>query len=296
MRIVISGSSGLIGSALVADLRSRGHDVVRLVRGAATAADAVSWEPAAGVLAPGALAGVDAVVNLNGRNIGQGRWTGRLKNQLWSSRLQSTELLVATMAAADPPPPVLVNASAVGYYGHRGEEVLDESSAPGAGFLAELTQAWEAAALAACSAGTRVVLLRLGMVIARGGALGRMMLPFKVGAGGPIGSGRQWWPWIAMDDVLGVIRLALEDRSLEGAVNVVAPQEVRCREFTTTLGRVLHRPAFLPLPAVAARLALGEMADALLLASTRARPACLVNHGYTFAAPALEEALRATIR
>jgi len=295
MKVLISGSSGMVGSALVSALTRSGHQIVRLVRGDAGPTEAaVSWDPIAGRLDPASLAGVEAVVNLNGSNIGEGRWTERRKRELRSSRLEPTELLVGTIARLDPPPSVLINASAVGYYGDRGEEVLDESSGPGRGFLAELTRDWEAAATAA-GGHARVALLRLGMVVGSGGALGRMLPAFRLGLGGPIGSGRQWWPWIGIDDVVGAVTRVLTDSSLSGPLNLVAPHEVRCREFTSILGRVLARPAVLPLPALAARLALGEMADAVLLASARVRPSALLDAGFDFTHPLLEAALRAAL-
>ena len=294
MRIVVTGSSGLVGRSVVPDLKRHGHEVLRLVRSTeqAGASDAALWNPAAGELDPRLFAGADAVINLNGRNIGEQRWTPAVKAELRSSRLRPTRLIVDAIRRAGSRPPLLINASAVGYYGSRGEEILDEPAAVGEGFLAELAHDWEAAATAARDHGCRVVLLRLGMVIAGGGAIDRMLTPFKLGLGGPIGSGRQWWPWIAIDDVVEVIRFVLENPSIDGPLNLVSPQEHRCGSFTATLGRVLRRPAFLPLPAFAARAALGEMADALLLASVRARPAALERTGFEFTHPGLGEALR----
>ncbi len=242
------------------------------------------------------LSGAGAVINLNGRSIAAGRWSEAVKAELRSSRLESTSTIVRAIAAAGEPPPLLLSASATGFYGDRGEELVDESAAAGAGFLAELARDWEAAAAAAASERTRVVLLRLGMVVAGdGGALQKMLLPFKLGLGGPIGSGRQFWPWIGIGDVVGAIRFALGAPTISGPVNLVAPQETRCKDFTRTLGRVLGRPAFLPAPAAAVKLALGEMADALLLASTRVRPRALLEAGYTFEHPTLEEALRSVL-
>jgi uncharacterized protein (TIGR01777 family) len=235
------------------------------------------------------------VVNLNGRNIGEGRWTVRVKEELRASRILSTRTLVSAIADAEPRPRLLINASATGYYGDRGDEVLSERSAPGSGFLAELCRDWEAEALKAVSQGTRVVLLRLGMVIGRGGALARMLPPFKVGAGGPIGSGDQWWPWIAMEDVIGAIRFALENATVSGPVNLSSPEVTTSKGFARVLGSVLNRPSFMPLPAFAARLALGEMADALLLASARVRPAVLEELGYRFRVPDLATAIRIAI-
>ena len=297
MRIVISGSSGLIGQSLVSSLTSNGHEVVRLVRSPVPAhADSTAiWDPANGALDPAILDGAGAVINLNGRGIADGRWSPEVKTQLRDSRLDSTTTIANAIAAATAPPPLLINASAVGYYGDRGEEVLDESSPPGHGFLADLSRDWESAALAAASDATRVVLLRLAMVIGRGGALERMLLPFKLGAGGPMGSGRQWWPWIAMDDITGVVRFVLDRPSVDGPLNLASPQEVRCAEFAKILGGVLNRPAFMPLPAFAARLVMGEMADALLLASTRVRPKALQDLGYEFQTPDLATAIRNAI-
>jgi uncharacterized protein len=297
MKIIISGSSGLVGTALVAHLAGAGHEVVRLVRGGADpAAGEALWDPGRRLLDPAVLSGADAVVNLNGRNIGAGRWSDSVKAELRSSRLDSTCTIAAAIRAADKPPALLVNASASGYYGDRGDEALDESSSPGSGFLADLCRDWEAAATTANSERTRVVMLRLGMVIAGdGGALEKMLLPFKLGLGGRIGSGRQFWPWISLADVPGVVELALARQDLSGPVNLVAPQATRCSEFVDTLGSVLHRPTVLPLPAFAARAALGEMAESLLLASARVRPRALEAAGYAFKHPSLEEALRAAL-
>jgi len=292
MKIIISGASGLVGSALVPDLTNNGHDVVRLVRAPRqpSRGEAI-WDPANGDLDPSVLEGADVVINLNGRSIGQGRWNARVKDELRSSRIDATTTITAAIARCEKPPSLLINASAVGYYGDRGDEVLDEDSAPGTGFLADLSRDWEQAALAAQSNGTRVVLLRFGIIVADGGALEKMLLPFKLGLGGPMGSGRQFWPWVAMADVLGVIRFAMENPGLSGPVNVVSPQETRCSDFTRSLGSALRRPAVLPMPAFAARLALGEMGDALLLASQRARPRALEEAGYAFETPDLRHAI-----
>jgi len=297
MRIVVSGSSGLIGQALVTDLQARGHQVVRLVRSPVSinSGSAATWDPANGTLDPAVLDGAGAVINLNGRAIADGRWSPKVKTKLRDSRLDSTTTLADAIAASTDPPQLLINASAVGYYGDRGEVVLDESAPPGHGFLADLARDWENAALAAASDATRIVLLRLAMVVGRGGALERMLLPFKLGAGGPMGSGRQWWPWIAMDDITGVVRFVLERQSVEGPLNLASPEEVRCVDFAKTLGGVLNRPSFMPLPAAAARLVMGEMADALLLASTRARPKALQDLGYEFQTPDLATAIRNAI-
>ena len=297
MRIIISGSSGLIGSALVPVLEAAGHQVVRLVRTATDeASHQISWNPTVGNLHPDVVEGVDAVINLNGRSIAGGRWNPTIKEDLRASRLDPTTTLANAIRQAERPPSLLINASAVGFYGDRGEESLDEASSSGEGFLAELSQDWETAALAARSEDTRVVLLRLGMVLAQEGALEKMLTPFKLGLGGPVGSGRQFWPWIGVDDVSGIVEFILGQPEIVGPVNVVAPQETRCSEFARTLGRALSRPAILPAPAFAVRLALGEMADSLLLSSQRVRPALLEEAGYEYRAPTLDIALRTALK
>jgi uncharacterized protein (TIGR01777 family) len=297
MRIVVSGASGLVGSALVPWLEAADHEVIRLVRTsvAANAGEAV-WNPARGEIDGSVIEGADAVINLNGRSIAEGRWSAKVKEELRSSRIDSTTTLATAIGSSSNPPRLLINASAVGYYGDRGDETLDEASVIGEGFLAELSRDWEAAALAAASERTRVVLLRLGIVIASGGALGRMLTPFKLGLGGPVGSGRQFWPWIAIGDVCGIVGHVLHNDGISGPVNAVSSEEVRSSEFARTLGRVLSRPAFMPMPAFAAKLALGEMADSLLLASQRVRPGVLEGHGYTFKSPTLDQAIRTVIQ
>jgi len=297
MHIVISGASGMVGVPLVTDLEEAGHRVIRLVRRSdqVDGDRTVLWDPKNGQIDPSALTGADAVINLSGRSIADGRWTDTAKDELRSSRIESTRLLVKAIGEASPGPRLLINASAVGLYGDRGDEILTERSQPGTGFLADLARDWEEEAGKARHQGVRVVALRLGMVIGRGGALDRMLLPFKLGAGGPIGNGRQWWSWVHIDDVLGVIRWSLATKELDGPLNVVSPNEVRCRDFASTLGRILRRPAFLPLPAFAARLALGEMADALLLASLRVQPDALLSAGYRFEVPDLGDAIRRSI-
>jgi len=293
MRIVVSGASGLIGSALVPSLEAAGHEVVRLVRSSSSGAPSgAGWDPATGTIGAAVIDAADAIINLNGRSIANGRWNSTVKEELRSSRLRSTRTLVDAVGRAENPPELLINASAVGYYGNRGDELLEESTTMGKGFLAELSRDWEEAALAAKSERTRVVLLRLGMVVAREGALGKMLTPFKLGLGGPIGTGRQFWSWIGIEDVCGIIDYVLGHDEIEGPVNTVAPQELRCSEFARTLGRVLSRPAVIPMPAFAVRMALGEMADSLLLASQRVHPRVLEGSGYTFRTPTLEEAVR----
>ena len=293
MRIIISGASGLVGTALFPDLEQRGHEVVRLVRPPHRPGESeATWNPAKGELDPSVLDGADVVINLNGRSIGQGRWNAGVKDELRTSRIDATRTIAAAIGRCQSPPSLLINASAVGYYGDRGDEVLDENSPPGRGFLADLSRDWEQAALSAASNSTRVVLLRFGMIVANGGALQKMLLPFKLGLGGPMGSGRQFWPWVAMADVLGVIRFAMDNPDFSGPINVVSPEETRCSDFTRTLGSVLRRPAILPMPAFAARLALGEMGDALLLASQRVRPKALEDAGYAYEVSGLDPAIR----
>jgi len=297
MRIIVSGASGLVGSALLPALGAAGHDVVQLIRPPRRpgSRDAV-WDPATGQLDPAIVSGADAVINLSGSSISRNRWNTKVKDVLRSSRLDSTRTMVEAIGAAEQPPSLLVNASAVGYYGNRGDETLDESSLPGSGFLSDLCRDWENAAASAGTGQTRVVALRLGIVVADGGALERMLLPFKLGLGGPIGSGRQFWAWIAIADVVGAIRFILDHGEVDGPVNLVSPEETRCADFSRTLGRVLRRPAVLPAPSFAVRAALGEMADELLLASARVRPSVLEKAGYDFRCPALEDAIRTAVK
>jgi len=293
MRIVVAGSSGMVGIPLVAFLRQRGHEVVRLVRdgSVADAPDAVGWRPDEGVLDAASLEGAGAVINLCGRNVGEARWSNSVKQELYSSRIDSTRLLAQTIAGMHSPPGIFVNASATGFYGDRDEEVLDEGSHPGDDFLANLTRDWEAAALPVLERGVRLVLPRLGMVLGPEGALGRMLPIFKLGLGGPLGSGQQWWPWIALDDVVGAIGFVLAREEIAGPVNLVSPHQVRCSELVAALGAALRRPARLRAHAFALRIVAGEMADALLLASARVVPGVLQASGYRFSSEELESAL-----
>ena len=291
MNVLISGATGLIGSALIPELEAGGHTVTRLSR-SQSGANTIRWDPSAGTI-DGDLEGTDAVVHLAGESIAQGRWNPEKKRRILDSRVQGTRLLAESIAALPDPPKVMVSTSAVGYYGDRGDEVLTEESAPGTDFLAGVCREWEAAAEPALQAGIRVVYPRLGIVLSpQGGALGTTLPIFKFGGGGKIGSGNQWWSWVALDDVVGSIVHALTDESVEGPVNVGSPNPMTNAEYTKVLGKVLGRPTVLPLPAPAARVMLGEVADALLLASQRMEPARLKDTGYAFRYPQLEGALR----
>ena len=294
MKVLITGSSGLIGSALTSALTAQGHQVFRLVRRMVNGEEGVAkWDPTAGKLDPAVFEGVDAVVNLAGESIAAGRWTPQRKAWIRESRVPGTKLLSETMAQLAHPPEVLVSASAVGYYGSRGEEALSEEEPPGAGFLPEVCAAWEAATGPAKQRGIRVVNLRIGMVLSgKGGALEPMAAAFKMGVGGRLGDGRQFMAWIAIDDLAAVILYAIANKSFIGPVNAVAPNPVSNREFTKTLGKVLGRPTVFAMPAFAARLVFGEMADALLLASARVEPQRLLVGGFVFRHPQLEGALR----
>ncbi len=292
MQVLISGASGLVGRALTRSLAAGGHRVRRLVRRQPVAADAAFWDPAAGEIDPGALDDVDAVVHLAGENVAGGRWTATRKRRILESRVAGTKL-IAGAVAAEAKPPALVSASAIGYYGDRGEEALDEASASGEGFLADVCRQWEAAAAAAEQAGARTVRLRIGVVLSRhGGALQKMLTPFRLGLGGNLGDGRQVMSWIHLDDLVGAVEHALMNAALSGPVNAVAPGPVTNREFTRTLARVLRRPARLPVPAPMARLLFGEMGEELLLAGARVAPARLEETGYEFRFSDLESALR----
>ena len=301
MKILVTGSTGLIGHSLVPFLTTGGHSVTRLVRRAtpqhggpnAAQEQTVRWDPVLGTIDHERLDGHDAVVHLAGENIAAGRWTQRQKKAIRESRLQGTRLVCDALVNLRLPPKVLLCASAVGFYGDRGDEILDEKSLPGVGFLAELCRDWEAATETVRPRGIRVVNLRFGIVLSpAGGALQKMLLPFKLGLGGPIGSGRQFWSWIEIDDAVGAIYHAVNCDHLSGPVNAVAPNPSTNRDFTHTLGHVLRRPTVFPMPAFAARLALGEMANDLLLASARVVPRRLEETGYAFRYPQLEPALR----
>jgi len=268
------------------------HQVTRLVRGKAGVGSVV-WDPTAESFDSSVLQGVDAVVHLAGENIASSRWTSQVKERIRRSRIQGTRLLAEGLAAMPNPPRVFISASAIGYYGDCGDELLDENSPSGDGFLADTALQWEAATQPASDAGIRVVRMRIGVILSpRGGALAKMLLPFKLGAGGRVGNGRQWWSWIALDDVVGAILHLLSNDAISGPVNVVSPNPVSNSVFTKILGRVLKRPTIFPMPAVVARIVLGEMANELLLASTRVQPERLLETGYQFQQPELSAALR----
>ena len=292
MRVVMTGATGLIGAALVSLLESTGYQVIPLRRGPCDDSTIPSWNPLNGDLSDHAVDGVDAVVHLAGENIAGGRWTKARKARIRDSRVDGTRHLSEALARLERPPKTLIVASAVGFYGDRGEERVHEQSSAGTGFLPEMCQAWEAAAEPAVSRRIRVVQLRLGIVLTpAGGALGQMLLPFKLGLGGVLGSGQQYMSWVALDDVLTSVLHALRTESLTGPVNVVAPAAVTNKEFTKTLGRVLRRPTIFPVPGFVARILFGEMADALLLASTYVEPTRLQGSGFVFGYPTLEQAL-----
>lgn len=294
MKVLVSGSRGMIGSSLVPFLLAGGHTVTRLVRGpAGPGGTEIPWGPTEGKLDLGMLESHDAVVHLAGENLASGRWTPERKVRIFDSRVKGTRLLAETLGGLAHPPKVMVSASAIGYYGDRGDEVLTEESAVGRGFLADLCREWEAASEPAAEKGIRVVRLRLGVVLSpAGGALAKMLLPFKLGLGGRLGSGRQFMSWIALDDVLAVVLRALTDDSLAGPVNAVAPNPVTNLDFTKALGRVLWRPTIFPVPAFALRMAFAGMADETLLASNRVQPVKLLAKGFTYSYAELEGALR----
>ncbi|MFZ1685257.1 MAG: TIGR01777 family oxidoreductase [Candidatus Zixiibacteriota bacterium] len=295
MRILISGATGLIGSALMSSLTRDGHDVVRLVRSDPHGNDLL-WDPYTGILDTSTLNGLDAVIHLAGRSIAGGRWTEPVKRDILTSRTVPTTFLAEQMARLKQPPRLFLSASAVGYYGDRGEETLTESSKPGSGFLSEVCTAWEKATSPARDAGIRTINLRIGVVLStKGGALKEMLTPMKFGLGGKMGTGRQYWSWITLEDLVGAMRFAIDDDSLNGPVNAVSPNAVTNAEFTSLLARVLHRPAIFSVPEFALNVMLGEMARPLLLASARVIPSKLTNAGFAFQSSDLEPALRSVL-
>jgi len=304
MRILVSGSTGFLGTALIDTLEGEGHAVARLVRPAtprksarAVSQQNVLWDPVAGQFDAAGAEGADALVHLAGASIAGGRWNASHKALLRTSRVDATRHLIGALAKLQRPPRVIVAASAVGYYGNRADESLTEESAPGSNFLAGVCREWEAETARGTEFGARVVSLRFGIILAaHGGALPQIALPFKLGAGGRLGDGRQWMSWLTLQETIAVIQFALSNSVLTGPVNTVTPNPVRNSEFTTVLAKALHRPALFPAPAFALRLALGEMADALLLISQKVMPAKLANAGYSFAQPDLALALADVFR
>jgi uncharacterized protein (TIGR01777 family) len=295
VKILVSGASGLIGTALLPALKASGHEVARLVRGVASGKEQIPWDPAL-PLAPELVSGFDAVIHLAGESI-VGRWSEPKKRRILESRVQGTRQLTEALVEAPERPQSLISASAIGYYGDRGEETLREDSASGDGFLAGVCREWEGATAAAAKAGIRAVQMRFGLVLSpSGGALKKMLLPFRLGLGGRMGNGRQWWSWVDIDDLVGSVRHVIQTDTLVGPVNVVAPSPVRNAEFTQTLAAVLSRPAIFPMPAFAARLVFGQMGDELLLASQRVEPAKLKLTGYVFEKPDLRGALEGILK
>ena len=299
MRILVSGSTGFLGTALIDALEREGHTIVRLVRpdtgnrnAGGDRAQTVRWDPVGGQFDATAAEGADALVHLAGASIADGRWNAARKNLLRTSRIDATRHLMGAVSKLKQPPRAIVASSAIGYYGNRGDETLTESSTPGSDFLSVVCHAWEAETARGAEFGARVVMLRFGIVLAaHGGALPRMALPFKLGAGGKLGLGRQWMSWLTLTEAVGIIRFALANSGLSGPTNAVTPNPVQNCDFTDILAKTLHRPALFPAPAFALRLALGEMADALLLVSQRVKPSRLEQTGYRFAQPDLPAAL-----
>jgi uncharacterized protein len=297
MKILIGGSHGLVGTALMKSLEPEGHEVFRLVRYAPSSDVEIEWSPDRYSIALARIEGFDAVVNLAGESIAAGRWTEDKKQRIRESRVKGTKLLGDALANLTNPPKTFICASAIGYYGNRGDEILTETSAPGDDFLAEVCVEWEKATALATEKGIRVLNTRFGVILdAHGGALAKMLPPFRAGLGGKIGSGKQWMSWIALEDVVGALKLALTNEALSGPVNFVAPNPVTNAEFTKTLGKVLARPTLFPIPAFGVRLVFGEMADALLLSSQRVEPGRLKAAGYQFGYSQLEEALPHILR
>jgi uncharacterized protein (TIGR01777 family) len=294
MKILITGSSGLIGSALVPFLKKEGHEVKKLVRTAAVLEkDALCWDPQHCEVNPDDFEGYDVLINLAGENIASSRWTPEKKRKIKDSRVLGTHIICELMARLKDPPKLEINASAVGYYGSREDEVLHEGSSPGTGFLAKVCQEWEDATEPAAKRGIRVVEVRFGKVhYTKGGVLARLLTPIKWGVGGVVGSGKQYMSWIHIDDLVAAIQHIIVNENISGPVNVVSPEAVTNREFTKTLGQVLHRPTIIPLPASIARFALGEMADELLLSSTRVSPDVLSSTNFSFSFPELKEAIQ----
>lgn len=293
MKILVSGSHGLVGSALVNSLQHDGHELFSLVRSAPKSASELEWNPERRPVTQSRLEGMDAVVHLAGESIAEGRWSDDKKRRIRDSRVKGTTTLSEALANLQNPPGTFICASAIGYYGNRGDEILTEASAPGNDFLSGVCVEWERATKPAVDKGIRVINARFGIILSKdGGALAKMLTPFRMGVGGRIGDGKQWMSWIALDDVVDALKLAVTSDSIRGPVNFVAPNPVTNIEFTRTLGKVLSRPTIFPIPAFGVRLAFGEMADALLLSSQRVKPLELEKSAYPFAYPALSSALQ----
>ena len=297
MKILISGSHGLVGKALISELTKDGHEIVSLVRHKSGGAAEIEWHPNQGSIDSERVSGFDVVVHLAGESIASGRWTDEKKRKIRESRVMGTTLLSQSLARSTKPPAVFISASAIGYYGNRGDELLDEKSAPGNDFLAEVCVAWERATGEAEARGVRTVHARFGIILDQeGGALAKMLTPFRMGVGGRIGDGKQWMSWIALADVIQGLKLVIEHSSITGPVNFVAPNPVTNSEFTKSLGEAVSRPTLFPMPSFAARLAFGEMADALLLSSAKVEPKRLQESGYRFEFENLQPALAAILK
>ena len=291
--VAITGASGMVGQALSGLLKQRGDRSIAVSRSEGDSyEDSIRWNPESGLINPARMEGVDAVVHLAGENIASGRWTDDLKRRILNSRVQGTKSLVESLAKIEKRPSTFICASAIGFYGDRGETIMAEDSPAGKGFLADVCQAWEAEAMQAEALGMRVVCVRIGVVLSpKGGALARMLLPFKMGMGGNVGNGKQYWSWIGLNDLVRIFAYCLDNDQLSGPVNAVSPQPLTNAEFTKVVGSVLHRPTLFPLPAFMAKLVLGEMANELLLYSTRVNPGKLLKSGFAFEQPELKQCL-----
>ena len=297
MKILITGSHGLVGNALISELNKDKHEIVSLVRHASAGASEIEWHPNQGSIDSERVSGFDVVVHLAGESIASGRWTDEKKRKIRESRVNGTTLLSQALARSTKPPAVFISASAIGYYGNRGDELLDEKSAPGNDFLAEVCVAWERATGEAEARGVRTVHTRFGIILDQeGGALAKMLTPFRMGVGGRIGDGKQWMSWIALADVIQGLKFVIEHTSITGPVNFVAPNPVTNSEFTKSLGEAVSRPTLFPMPSFAARLAFGEMADALLLSSAKVEPKRLQESGYRFEFENLRPALATILK